>query len=201
MGTSQFAELSTQQKLGTDLGQSIQQDNRRDNCRDQRGDDDSSTRHASMGELRERHVAVRNRVELQERQQVELRQRANLLEPPKPPSDLQKENRYCKKNQNQERQRSERSYRQDRHYRGSYARGGNEQPGRSSDEKPGDKRKYMKIQEPMSPEGMLKAARKVKDECPEVLERYFEEQKLFEWKNGERHLYAESSFYCPNFTN
>ena len=116
----------------------------------------------------------------------------NLPEPPKPPSDVHKENRDYKKNQNQERQRSERSYRQDRHYKGSYARGSNEQLGRSSDEKPGDKRKYMKIKEPMSPAGMLKAARKVKDECPEVLERHFEEQKLFEWRNGERHLYAEN---------
>ena len=120
--TSQFAGLTS-----TDLDQLVQQDNRRDNCRDQRDDDDSSTSDASMGEHRERLDAVRNRVELQERQQVEIGQRANLPEPPKPPSDLQKENRYCKKNQNQERQRSERSYRQDRH-KGSYARGSNEQP-------------------------------------------------------------------------
>ena len=58
----------------------------------------------------------------------------------------------------------------------------------------------------MSPEGVLKAARKVRDECPEVFEKHFEEQKLFEWKNGERHLYAEKllkdliltpSYFCP----
>ena len=38
----------------------------------------------------------------------------------------------------------------------------------------------------MSPEGMQKAARKVNDECPEVLERHFEEPKLFVIRKGER---------------
>ena len=64
----------------------------------------------------------------------------------------------------------------------------------------------MKIKEPMSPAGMLKAARKVKDECPEVLGQHLEEPRLFEWRSGERCLYAEKSlkdlilkpsYYCP----
>ena len=49
----------------------------------------------------------------------------------------------------------------------------------------------MKIKEPVSPDGIRKAARRVEDESPEVLQTLIEAQKLFEWKNGERQLYAE----------
>ena len=49
--------------------------------------------------------------------------------------------------------------------KGSYARGSNEQPGQI-----GDKRKFMSIKEPMSPESIRKVARKVIKECPSSFE-------------------------------
>ena len=47
--------------------------------------------------------------------------------------------------------------------KGSYARGGNEQPGQTR-----DKRKFMNIKEPVSPESIRKAARNVLELCPQV---------------------------------
>ena len=94
--TSQFTGLTTQQKLDSELDNLItdvdnlaEQNNRRN-----KRDDDSSTSDISM---EDRHAGVRKRVELQERKQVELRQRASLPEPPKPPCNVQKDNRYQKK--------------------------------------------------------------------------------------------------------
>ena len=94
--------------------------------------------------------------------------------------------------------------RPDQHSKRSYARSSNEQPGRSSNEQPGqsskdqseqtgDKRKFMKIKEPMSPESIRKAARKVQDSCPEISDWHdvLEYPKLFQYYRGERCLYAE----------
>ena len=70
----------------------------------------------------------------------------------------------------------------------------------------GDKRKYRMIKEPVSPDGIKKAARRIERESPEVLQNLWEFQKLFEWKDGERQLYAERilkdldlkpRYYCP----
>ena len=55
----------------------------------------------------------------------------------------------------------------------------------------GDKRKYRKINEPASPGGIKKAARRLEEESPHVLQKLIESQRLFEWKDGERYLYAE----------
>ena len=43
----------------------------------------------------------------------------------------------------------------------------------------------------MSPDGIRKAARKVEEDNPEVLQNLIGSQKLFEWRKGERQLYAE----------
>ena len=97
----------------------------------------------------------------------------------------------------QEDNRPQKYNRPDQHSKGSYARGSNEQPGRcskdQSEEKSGDKRKFTKIKEPMSPEGMRKAARNVQHACPEVLEWHSADQypKLFQHIRGERCLHAE----------
>ena len=73
--------------------------------------------------------------------------------------------------------------------KGSYARGSNEQPGQI-----GDKRKFMTIKEPMSPESIRKAARRVIKMCPHVFEWHVVSAfpKLFQYYRGERHLHAEN---------
>ena len=51
----------------------------------------------------------------------------------------------------------------------------------------------MKIKEPMSPEGMRKAARNFQDVCPEILDWHdvLQYPKLFQYIRGERCLRAE----------
>ena len=81
--------------------------------------------------------------------------------------------------------------------KGNYARGSNEQP-----EQTGDKRKFMSIKEPMSPESIRKSARKIIKECPNLFEWHVVSAfpKLFQYYRGERHLHAENCRALENCT-
>ena len=180
--TSQFTGLVTQQKLDTDLDKLVEQNvgNKHD---------DSS----SDASMEDRHNAIREHVELRERsQRVELRGRIHRVEPQRTPrTESQRTFRTESRRDDrmQDDDRPQKYNRPDQHSKGSYARRSNEQPGQI-----GDKRKFMKIEEPKSPESIRKSARNVIKLCPQVLEwqAVSAYQKLFQYYRGKRHLHAEN---------
>ena len=146
------------------------------------------------------------RVELQGERFLEMCERMGLLDPPRPPSESRDGSVEYQREKSLERHRPDRSYRGDFYYKRSYAERFPHQAARSSKEQSGDQRKYLKIKEPVSPDGIRKAARRIEENSPEALHNLIESQKLFEWKDGERQLYAERilkdldlkpRYYCP----
>ena len=194
--TSQFIGLSTQQKLDTDLNKLVEGNV------DKRHDDSSSD--VSM---EDRHQAVREHVKLRERsQRVETHERTHRVEQRTPRNESQRTHRtdYRRDNRWQDEERPYKYNRSDQHSKGSYARSSHEQPGSSSYEQKGrsskdqyeqsgDKRKFTKINEPLSPESIRKIARNVQDRYPEIFEWHSacHYRKLFQYIRGEPCLHAE----------
>ena len=88
-------------------------------------------------------------------------ERMGLLEPPRPPSESRDDSVEYQRKKSLERHRPDRSYRGDFYYERTYAERVPHQVARSSNEQSGDEGKYLKIKEPVSPDGIRKAARRI----------------------------------------
>ena len=111
-----------------------------------------------------------------------------LPQPPRPASESREDDTTEEERKRSvERHRPDRSYRGDFYYQRSYAERFPRSIAGSSTDQMGDKRKYRMINEPVSPGSIKKAARRLEEESPHVLQKLFEFQKLFEWKGSERY--------------
>ena len=194
--SSQFAKLPTRKKAGPDESQIIRHEGFR-----YPSSDDSSTSEGGMGHRRavilkraeqaeQREQRAEHREERQERL-LELCDRNNIPRPPKPYSES-RENLVTNKG--------------DFYYRRSYAERFPRSTAGSSTDQRREKRNFRKINPPVSPGGIKRAARRIEEKAPHKLQKLIEFQKLFEWKDGERYLYAEHilkdlilkpQYYCP----
>ena len=122
---------------------------------------------------------------------LELCDRNNLPRPPTPTKEPRK---------------TEVAYKGDYYYRRSYAeRFPGSAAGSPTYQRRG-RRNFRRI-DPLVPPGCIKrAARRIEEKAPHKLQKLIEFRKLFEWKDGERFVYAEHilknlilrpRYYCP----
>ena len=198
----QFTKLPERSKADYDENQII----RHEGCRDSSSDSSESytkrrraviLKRAEQNERHaqriERHVQrVEERGEREERM-LQLCDRNHLPRPPMPAKDSRKD---------------EVAYKGDYYYRRSYAERFPETGAGSSTDQRRGRRNFRRIypNPPVSPGGIKRAARWVEENAPHKLQILIEFRKLFEWKDGERFLYAEHilknlslkpRYYCP----